>query len=167
MIWLWCWDGVCFRDEKKGIRGLFLFLFTFSPKSGKKRITCIDMPVFQYICYALFPKLNSREMRVLQRDIKERPWCFSLWSREFMKHFTWFFEAHALSSRGRCGLKEAPVSLTRTPFHCWCWGTWTGSQCFSGRPWMRSHTVQFQLCFSTHLGHNPEQVALGALVVLL
>lgn len=78
-------DGAGFRDEKKGRRGLFLFLFTFSPKSGKKRITCIYMPAFQYICYALFPNWIPEKMQVLQRDIKERSLTFffgqeSLWS---------------------------------------------------------------------------------------
>ena len=77
----------------------------------------------------------------------------SLWniSPDFSKRM------HYDSPRGRCGLKEVPMSLTKTPFDCWFWGTWTGSCSCNGRPRMRSHTSQFQLCFSTHLGQNPEQ----------
>lgn len=74
---------------------------------------------------------------------------------------------HYDSPRGRCGLKEVPMSLTRTPFYCWFWRTWTGSWSCNGWAWMRSHTIQFQLCFSARLGHNPEQVTLGALAVVL
>ena len=64
--------GCVSEMRRKEEEDCFYFFLHLVPRVEKKRITCIYMPVFQYICYALFPKLNSREMRVLQRDIKER-----------------------------------------------------------------------------------------------